>query len=224
MNQKIGKKTVVLALLVLAAIIAVCALAAGMTKDAETENAVKVENAENVQSAETAQSAADAEENSLQEPVEIMELFGMIVEITEDYVVLETAEHGGVQANLTEDTIIEGVDALEVGQTAMVVYDGKMTRSIPAQITALKIGVYVIRGEVTEIGEGRITVRDADTQENVILSLPQDAAQTTVGDQIIAYTTGMATMSLPPQMNAIAVVRIETEQTETGTGDPAENG
>ncbi|MBQ4608170.1 MAG: hypothetical protein IJO02_01640 [Clostridia bacterium] len=224
MNQKIGKKTVVLALLVLAAIIAVCALAAGMTKDAETENAVKVENAENVQSAETAQSAADAEENSLQEPVEIMELFGMIVEITEDYVVLETAEHGGVQANLTEDTIVEGVDALEVGQTAIVMYDGKMTRSIPAQITALKIGVYTLRGEVTEIGEGVITVKNADTQEDVILTLPQDAMQVAVGDQIIAYTTGMATMSLPPQMNAIAVEQMEIEEIEAEAADPAENG
>ena len=216
--KKINKKMTVIVLLVLALIVAVCALAAGMTKDA------KVEAAETAGTAEAVEVIVVEEENSLQEPVEIMELFGMIVEITEDYVVLETAEHGGVQANLTEDTIIEGVDALEVGQTAMVVYDGKMTRSIPAQITALKIGVYVLRGEVTEIGEGRITVRDADTQEDVILTLPQDAMQVAVGDQIIAYTTGVSTMSLPPQMNAIAVEQMEIEEIEAEAADPAENG
>ncbi|MBQ2947859.1 MAG: hypothetical protein IJD94_02650 [Clostridia bacterium] len=216
--KKINKKMAVIVLLVLALIITVCALAAGLTKEA------KVETSETAGTAETVEIVAVEDENSMQEPMDIVELFGMIVEITEDYVVLETNEHGGVQANLTEDTIVEGVDALEVGQTAIVMYDGKMTRSIPAQITALKIGVYTLRGEVTEIGEGVITVKNADTQEDVILSLPQDAAQTAVGDQIIAYTTGMATMSLPPQMNAIAVERIETEQTETGTGDPAENG
>jgi len=216
--KKINKKMTVIVLLVLALIIAVCALAAGLTKEA------KVETTETAGTAETVEIVSLEDENSMQEPMDIVELFGMIVEITEDYVVLETNEHGGVQANLTEDTIVEGVDALEVGQTAIVMYDGKMTRSIPAQITALKIGVYTLRGEVTEIGEGVITVKNADTQEDVILTLPQDAMQVAVGDQIIAYTTGVSTMSLPPQMNAIAVEQMEIEEIEAETADPAENG
>lgn len=216
--KKINKKMAVIVLLVLALIIAVCALTAGLTKEA------KVETTETAGTAETVEIVALEDENSMQEPMDIVELFGMIVEITEDYVVLETNEHGGVQANLTEDTIVEGVDALEVGQTAIVMYDGKMTRSIPAQITALKIGVYTLRGEVTEIGEGVITVKNADTQEDVILTLPQDAMLVAVGDQIIAYTTGVSTMSLPPQMNAIAVEQMEIEEIEAEAADPAENG
>ena len=34
----------------------------------------------------------------------------------------------------------------------------------------------------------------------------------------------MATMSLPPQMNAIAVEQMEIEEIEAEAADPAENG
>ena len=37
------------------------------------------------------------------------------------------------------------------------------------------------------------------------LSLPEDAYTPAVGEQIVAYTTGISTMSLPPQMNAVAI-------------------
>ena len=88
-----------------------------------------------------------------------------------------------------------------------MVYDGKMTRSIPAQITALLVGVYAVEGEVTEIADGRITVKRADTGEEVIITLPENAQEIAVGDAITAYTTGAMTMSLPPQMNAVAIVK-----------------
>ena len=58
----------------------------------------------------------------------------------------------------------------------------------------------------------------------MILTLPQDAMQVAVGDQIIAYTTGVSTMSLPPQMNAIAVEQMEIEEIEVEAADPTENG
>jgi len=170
------------------------------------------------------ETAAAAELEGEEEMIEIVEISGTITEITDEYVMIDAGEMGMIQANTSVDTLIEGVEELAVGQTAVILYDGKMTRSLPAQITALKIGVYTLRGEVTEIGEGVITVKNADTQEDVILTLPQDAMQVAVGDQIIAYTTGVSTMSLPPQMNAIAVEQMEIEEIEAETADPAENG
>ena len=37
--------------------------------------------------------------------------------------------------------------------------------------------------------------------------LPESMPEIAVGDVITAYTTGVSTMSLPPQMNAVAIVK-----------------
>lgn len=139
--------------------------------------------------------------------IEIVDIAGTITEISEEYVMIDAGEMGMIQANLSDDTMIEGVDELAVGQSAVIFYDGKMTRSLPAQITALQIGVYELRGTVTEIADGRITLTNAVDGEEVVLTLPQSMPEIAVGDAITAYTTGVSTMSLPPQMNAIAIIK-----------------
>lgn len=159
-----------------------------------------------------------------EEIVPVAELSGVITEISEDYVMLLVPMLGEVQANVIEDTVIEGVEELNIGQTAVVLYDGMMTRSLPPQITALQIGVYAVEGEIVEIlresGESGESGEDgaedsctvllarADTGEEVILTLTGEAQQLplAVGDEVIAYTTGVATLSLPPQMNALAIM------------------
>ena len=138
--------------------------------------------------------------------IEIVEIMGAITEITDEYVMIDAGEMGMIQANTTMDTLIEGVEELVVGQTAVILYDGKMTRSLPAQITALKIGVYEVKGTVTATEEGRVTIDQGEAGE-AVLTLPENAPEIAVGDAITAYTTGISTMSLPPQMNAIAIVK-----------------
>ena len=104
-----------------------------------------------------------------------------------------------------------------------------MTRSIPPQVTALAVDVCVLKGKVAEILEdGRVLIdrtgvmeQQVDshlkedgtvetevtlTPEQVILSLPE-GVELKVGDSAVFYTTGIATMSLPAQMNAIVVVK-----------------
>ena len=151
---------------------------------------------------------AAAEQNMAgeEEVFEIVEIMGTITEITDEYVMIDAGEMGMVQANTSIDTLIEGVEELAVGQTAVILYDGKMTRSLPAQITALKIGVYEVKGTVTAVEEGKATVDQGEAGE-AVLTLPENAPQLAVGDAITAYTTGVSTMSLPPQMNAIAVIK-----------------
>ena len=149
---------------------------------------------------------AEQEAISEEEAVEIVEISGVITEITDEYVMIDASEMGMVQANTSIDTLIEGVEELAVGQTAVILYDGKMTRSLPAQITALKIGVYEVKGTVTAIEEGRVTIDQGEAGET-LLTLPENAPEVAVGDAITAYTTGISTMSLPPQMNAIAIVK-----------------
>ena len=149
---------------------------------------------------------AEQEAISEEEAIEIVEISGVITEITDEYVMIDAGEMGMIQANTSMDTLIEGVEELAVGQTAVILYDGKMTRSLPAQITALKIGVYEVKGTVTASEEGRVTIDQGEAGE-VVLTLPESAPEIAVGDAITAYTTGISTMSLPPQMNAIAIVK-----------------
>jgi len=152
------------------------------------------------------ETAAAAELEGEEEMIEIVEINTTITEITDEYVMIDAGEMGMIQANTSVDTLIEGVEELAVGQTAVILYDGKMTRSLPAQITALKIGVYEVKGMVTAIEEGRATIDQGENGE-VVLTLPESLPQIAVGDAITAYTTGVSTMSLPPQMNAIAIVK-----------------
>lgn len=135
---------------------------------------------------------------------EVFLLSGTIMEVLDDCVMLDVPELGDVQAFIGEETTIEGVDALRIGQTAVVLYDGKMTRSLPPQITAQRISVYAVEGTVTEVDEDRVTILRGDELGEVVLTLPENAPELEIGQSVIAYTTGIMTMSLPPIMNAIA--------------------
>lgn len=157
-----------------------------------------------------ADAAADAQAAVLSEEaedqVELVQLQGAITEVADGYVMLDAGEQGQIQANITDDTIVEGVEELAVGQHAVINYDGKMTRSVPAQITALSIGVYEVKGTVKALEEGRVII-DKGEGDEVVLTLPEGAPELAVGDAVTAYTTGVSTMSLPPQMNAIAIMK-----------------
>ena len=208
MNKRIVIVLVILAVLIAAAAAAVLLMSRpveiAMTT-VETQDApAQTETVEETAAAE----AAETSETEEEEMIELVELYGQITEITDEYVMMTADGLGEVKVQLTEDTVIEGVEALEIGQTAKVLYTGMMTRSLPPQITALLIGVYVVTGEVTAVEEGRVTI----TGENgeVILTLPEGADAPAVGEAITAYTTGVSTMSIPPQMNAVAVETVDS--------------
>ena len=206
------KKFFVLVMLIF--MIAIAAVAYMVDKMSVVQETIvkEAENGETAEVTEVTEDAAQAAEAALLEEAEdepeIVELYGQITEITDEYVMILTEGLGDVKVLLTEDTVIEGVEAIEIGQTAKVLYTGMMTRSLPPQITALLIGVYTVSGEVTAISEGSVTI----TGENgeVILTLPEGAAAPAVGDAVTAYTTGVSTMSIPPQMNAVKVETMDS--------------
>ena len=169
----------------------------GMVKPEETK-----ETLEPVETTEITETADDAA------VVEILELGGQITEIADGYILIMDNVHGAVQVNLGDDTLYDGADLeeLNVGQYIQVMYDGKMTRSIPAQVYALKIGLYPVSGVVKEVGEGSITLSREEIGDEVIVFLPEGAAVPAVGDNVTAYTIGMMTMSMPAKTHAIGVV------------------
>ena len=78
---------------------------------------------------------------------EIAEIAGTVLEIGEESILLETPEGQLIEAILTADTIREGKE-IAVGDFIHVMYNGQMTRSYPAQVTAQHIGCYVLTGTV----------------------------------------------------------------------------
>lgn len=160
---------------------------------------------------ETETANALREETEMEDGAEEIDtLCGQITEINDEYLILEGTQQGTVQVNIFDDTLYNGSlqqGELAVGQYAEVIYDGKMTRSIPAQIAALAINVYPLKGTVDAVEEdGRVLVTPADGGEQVVLSLP-DGVTMEAGETATFYTNGMATMSIPAQMNAIGVVK-----------------
>lgn len=162
------------------------------------------EEAEEMEEMEEMEESEEAEE--IEEIAEIFDISGEILEITPEYILIGNEMLGEVQVNLAEGTVIEGAHALEVGQTVVIMYNGMMTRSLPAQITAMHIGVYVVEGSVTAVEDEFVMILREDTEEEVMMTLPENAPELKEGDRVIAYTNGAMTMSLPPQMNAIAIV------------------
>ncbi len=131
---------------------------------------------------------------------------GLIVSVGEGHFIMQDKDLGEIQVNFGAESVFEGVIAADLafGQYVFVDFDGKMTRSLPPQIFAMKIGMYPVSGVVTEIGEGSITINQGEAGD-VVVHLLDEAMELAVGDEIIAYTNGAMTMSLPPQTTALAI-------------------
>ena len=173
----------------------------------QEEAAEVIEITEAIDVTEEAEVIEEIEEiEEMEEAAEIFDISGEILEITPEYILIGNEMLGEVQVNLAEGTVIEGAYELEVGQTVVIMYNGMMTRSLPAQITAMHIGVYVVEGAVTAVEDGFVMIRREDTAEEILMTLPENAPELKEGDLVTAYTNGAMTMSLPPQMNAIAIV------------------
>lgn len=203
------KKMVIAALAALLLVGALVALAENNAKESAPVQNVPVDSTY-PDIAETTDGAltGETEETELEPEQEVFMLGGEVTELGEGYFVMSDAELGEVQVNLGDDTLFDGVemDALAVGQYVYVLYDGKMTRSLPPQVFALRVSMYAVSGGITELTEGKMTLVRDEIGDEVIISLPQDAPELSVGDHVTAYTTGIMTLSIPAQMNAVKIV------------------
>jgi len=134
------------------------------------------------------------------ESAEYADIAGVIAEITDAYLLISTADQGEVQVNVGEQTAYEG-DALAVGDYIHVTYDGKMTRSLPPQISALRVGCYVRTGAVGEITEDGFMLLGS-TEEIRVNAEKALLEGLTEGQNVSVYFNGAMTMSLPAQIGA----------------------
>ena len=200
------KQLMIAALALLLAVGALVALAENNAKEAPQDIATDEAETEQVTIDGTAEADGVSEEDEMPE---VFMLGGEVTEVGEGYFVMADAELGEVQVNLGDDSAFDGVelDELAAGQYVYVIYDGKMTRSLPPQVFALRVSMYATTGEITELTEGKMTLVRDEIGDEVIISLPQDAPALAVGDHVTAYTTGIMTMSIPAQMNAVKIVK-----------------
>ena len=146
---------------------------------------------------------------------EIAEIAGTVLEIGEESILLETPEGQLIEAILTADTIREGKEIAE-GDFIHVMYNGQMTRSYPAQVTAQHIGCYVLTGTVSDITDEGFTLTTDETTY-IVHATAEQLAQITDGAEINVYFSGVIATSLPGQISAEQITAVEEEAVLTGT-------
>ena len=143
-------------------------------------------------------------EETYEEPV--VSIMGTVNEMTQEGLLLDT-EMGPVLVLIPEDVLLEGFESpesLEKGRAVEVMYNGMMTRSIPAQITAQKITSVQMTGAVTELMEGAFLM-ETQTHGPVVVHVAEGAQLPETGKDVTVTFNGVMTMSLPAQIGAWTV-------------------
>ena len=144
---------------------------------------------------------------------------GFVMEVLDESILLLTRDGLYVEALLNEETIFDGKD-VAVGDYLQIDYSGMMTRSIPAQITAVVVRDHMLMGVVSEMTEEGFTLTFGEdvyavNADAALLEGIQDGMFVTV------FHNGMMTMSLPAQVGALhirgqEIVGTVTEMVEGG--------
>ena len=126
---------------------------------------------------------------------------GTVTQMMGGSAMVKTDDWGEVQLNLPQGTI------LFVGCPVTVYFDGTMTASLPAQVSALHLVTPTVCGTVTETDGEYFLLKD-EKGETWRVNLSGETVydvQPQVNSGVRVYFSGAATYSLPPQISAIAV-------------------
>ena len=147
---------------------------------------------------------------------------GVVLEILEgEGYLIQNEDMGEIKVLVSEETVFEATHEIAVSDYIYADYNGQMTYSRPPQIVASLIRMHRILGEIIEIlpEENAVMLSTPELGE-IRVTLPEIwAGQEISFEQMLIYTTGTMTMSLPPQMNAGHVVpgyALQGEITEIG--------
>lgn len=129
---------------------------------------------------------------------ELVDIAGIVAEMADNTLTLDTESHGQVIVHLTDETVFEG-DEPAVDAYVHILHNGAMTMSIPPQLTAVRVGCYAFRGVVESIDEDFFTlVGENDTYR--VNAEPEKLALLSAGQTVTVYSNGMMTMSIPAQI------------------------
>lgn len=137
------------------------------------------------------------------------ELEGLVTELVDGGFVMEDRDLGEVLVNVDDTTVRDGILAegeIEVGQYVIVAYDGRLTRSVPPQAHADRVGCYVLNGTVSEFLENGVLLTGDELFGDVIVRLNGSVPHIYRGMPITVYYDGVMALSLPGQVTARYVV------------------
>lgn len=148
---------------------------------------------------------------------------GFLLEKNDGHILMETSYGEELQVNLSEDVAFMAED-LMIGDYIYVVYNGMMTRSLQAQISALSLGCDKLVGVVEELSEDGFMLRVetvVEGEEGVEPEIVTESYFVTgnaakvegllVDMPVTVYHDGKVTRSIPPQVSASYVRLMEME-------------
>lgn len=140
---------------------------------------------------------------------EVVEMTGTVLEIAPEYYLIENTDGQQVQVNIYDQTAFEG-STPEVGSLIYVLYNGMMTRSLPPQINAQRIGCYARTGSIVELTAEGFTLDDG-MEIIQVNALAEQIVGLEPGSRVTVYFNGAMTMSLPAQIGAELIVEHAAE-------------
>lgn len=141
------------------------------------------------------------------EPDTLLE--GLVTEVLEQGFVMEDTELGSVLLNVDETTVMDGILAeedIEVGQYVFVEYDGRLTRSLPPQAHADRVGCYRLTGTVDLSLSIGVLLTGDPIFGDVIIRVDGSMPHLFQGMPITVYYNGVMAMSYPGQVTARHIV------------------
>ncbi len=146
-------------------------------------------------------------------------LDAFVMDVTAESLLLQDRSGMMVEALIDENTVFEGKD-VAAGDFVQVVYNGMMTRSLPAQITAQLVRSNMLMGIVSELTEEGflLTYGEEIYQVNADASLLNGIQD---GMFVTLYHNGMMTRSIPAMVTALhirgqEIIGTVTEMAEGG--------
>ena len=141
------------------------------------------------------------------EPDTLLE--GLVTEIVDEGFVMEDIELGSVLLNVDETTVMDGIlaeEEIEVGQYVFVEYDGRLTRSLPPQAHADRVGCYRLTGTADlSLAVGVLLTGD-QIFGDVIVRVDGSMPHLYQGMPITVYYNGVMALSYPGQVTASHIV------------------
>lgn len=148
--------------------------------------------------------AVFAEDTEMLKPFE-----GLVTEVVEGGFLMEDATFGQLLVNVDDNTVLDGILSIrpiEPGMYVLVDHNGMMTRSIPAQVYAQRVGCYTLNGVADQITEEGVLLTGDPIFGDVFVQMSPTMAVVFPGAPMLVYYDGVMTMSLPGKVNARHVV------------------
>ncbi|MDD3410479.1 MAG: hypothetical protein PHY12_06685, partial [Eubacteriales bacterium] len=149
-------------------------------------------------------------------------LEGEITDLTEEGFLMEDAQLGQVYVLYDDETVFDGVaakDAMSVGQYVFVDFDGRLTRSLPPQAVADRVGVYTVSGTITELLDEGYLVDGDPVFGQVMVHPGENQPHAWAGAHVTVYYNGVMAMSLPGQISSSKLVAPTLEGTISNLTD-----